>query len=208
MTKVKVCGITNLEDALMAVELGADALGFNFYLPSPRYLTPSEAGQIIRRLPPFTSAVGVFVNVDDAAEVDRMAKASRIRILQLHGEETADYTRALCDSWTVIKSFPVRSVDDGPQIRACPAQAVLLDTADPRLHGGTGRTFDWTICRKLEIRRPFVLAGGLNAGNVASAIRTARPYAVDVCSGIESAPGTKDRSRLLDFMREVRNAKE
>ncbi len=207
-TKVKVCGITNLEDALTALELGADALGFNFHPQSPRYLTPAEAAKITSRIPPFACSVGLFVNVGDTSEVERMARSAGTRVLQLHGTESDEFVRKLRSGWTVIKAFPVGEGEDGKRIRECPAQGILLDTADRRLHGGTGKTFDWTLCRKLEISRPLILAGGLHSGNVASAIRSVRPYAVDVCSGVESAPGKKDRSKMAEFMREVRHVDE
>lgn len=205
-TRVKVCGITNLEDALLVAEAGADALGFNFHPQSPRYLEPAEAAAIIRRLPPFLACVGVFVNLGCPEDVERMAREAGVRIVQLHGDESAGYAQVLSVTGKVIKAFRMSGADDFAEIREFPADAVLLDTADRRLYGGTGRTFDWALCRDLKLSRPIILAGGLNAGNVASAIRTVRPYAVDVCSGIECGPGKKDPRKLSEFMNEVRDA--
>jgi phosphoribosylanthranilate isomerase len=207
-TKVKVCGITNLEDALLASEAGVDALGFNFHPQSPRYLKPAAAAEIIRRLPPFQVCVGVFVNSGDPENVDRTARQAGVRIVQLHGDESAGYAQFLSANWSVIKAFRIGAMCDIAEIRAFPADAVLLDTADSRLYGGTGRTFDWEICRKLNLNRPMILAGGLNAGNVACAIRMIRPYAVDVCSGIENMPGKKDPLKLSEFIEEVKDANQ
>jgi phosphoribosylanthranilate isomerase len=205
-TRVKVCGITCLEDALMACSSGADALGFNFHPGSPRYLAPSEAAEIVRGVPPFVACVGVFVNLPEPAEVDRIATLAGMGAVQLHGDESPSYSQALCKRWQVIKALHVN--DTGKLDFAYPAHAILLDTADSRMYGGTGRAFDWSLCRKIQTARPLILAGGLNTGNVALAIRTIRPYAVDVCSGVENGPGKKDVLKMTEFMREVNNANQ
>ncbi len=203
--KVKVCGITNYEDAALALDLGVDALGFNFYPRSPRYLSPSEARSILRRLPPFTSTVGLFVNVGDPAELAVTARYAGVQILQLHGDESIDYCLRLSE-WTLIKAVRICGRHSLENAAGYPVQALLLDAKDDALFGGTGRTFDWNLVGSIERLQPIILAGGLHAGNVAEAVRTVRPYGVDVCTGVESAPGRKDPVRLREFMNEVRNA--
>ncbi len=202
--RVKVCGLTNYEDAACALDQGADALGFNFYPRSPRYIDPIEARAIVRRLPPFTAAVGVFVNAGRPAEVVEIAHLTGIRILQLHGDESADYCRQLCD-WTLIRAVRVGADFVASSLAGYPAQAFLLDAKDDVHFGGTGRTFDWGLAEEVKRLGPVILAGGLHAGNVGLAIRCARPYGVDVCSGVESVPGRKDPAKLREFMREVRD---
>jgi phosphoribosylanthranilate isomerase len=205
--KVKVCGITNPDDALEAVEEGVDALGFNFYPSSPRHIDPGEARGIISRLPPFVVTVGLFVNVADPRDVDRTARAAGVQVLQLHGDETPDYCLRL-SGWTLIKALrvgpgPIREEPD-----QYPVSALLLDAHDESLFGGTGKVFDWSLATRVRGSRPIILAGGLNPENVARAIRTVHPYAVDVCSGVERSPGRKDAARLRAFMSEVRNASQ
>jgi len=204
-TLVKVCGITCYEDAALALDLGADALGFNFYPPSPRFIDFAGAREIIRRLPPLAVSVGVFVNVPDPAEVDAGARASGVQVVQLHGDESSDYCRRL-DGWPLIKSFRVGAEWEHGSLAGFPARAILLDARDVRLYGGTGRTFDWSLATAHAGGLKVILAGGLTAANVSAAIRIARPYAVDVCSGIERAPGKKDPARLAAFMDEVSHA--
>jgi len=202
--KIKVCGITTYEDASLALELGADALGFNFFPRSPRYLSPAAARSIIRRLPPFVLPVGVFVNEPEAI-VSETARESGISVLQLHGDEPPEYCRRL-SSWTLIKALRLGSSSAVPHAEY-PVQAYLLDAKDDTVFGGTGKTFDWSLGAEIKSRGlPLILADGLNPGNVAEAVRRVRPYAVDVCSGVESAPGKKDASLLEAFVREVRNA--
>jgi len=203
--KVKVCGITSYEDAAMALDQGVDALGFNFFPSSPRYIDPAAARSIIRRLPPFAATVGIFVNVPQPEQATEVARLAGVRILQLHGDETPAYCRMLAD-WTLIKAVRVgaRAVPEMPE--DYPVQAFLLDVKDEALFGGTGKSFDWSLVRGMKRTRPILLAGGLQAGNVREAIRVAAPYGVDVCSGVESAPGKKDAGKLLEFMSEVRYA--
>jgi phosphoribosylanthranilate isomerase len=204
MVKVKVCGITNREDALAAVGAGADALGFNFYARSPRYIAPEDARRIIEELPPGVLCVGVFVNEDSAATVARMAEESGVSAVQLHGDESPEYCAAM-GGREVIKALRVGK-DFAPEAAAeYPAQSILLDAYDPRARGGTGETCDWTLARRTrEVVAQLYLAGGLTPENVAGAIAAVAPYAVDVCSGVELAPGRKDAARVRDFVAAVR----
>lgn len=206
MTKVKVCGITSRGDAVTALELGADALGFNFHPASPRFIRPGAAAAIIRRLPPFAVTVGVFVNLP-AEEVALAAEASGVGVLQLHGDETPETCRALA-RWPLVKALRIGGEGVPGGLEAYPVGAFLLDARDEALYGGTGKTFDWTLARAVSRVRPVILAGGLRAENVSEAIRVARPYAVDVCSGVEAAPGVKDARALAQFMREVRDVRQ
>jgi phosphoribosylanthranilate isomerase len=204
--KVKVCGITSFEDAALALDCGADALGFNFFPRSPRFIDPVQAKEIIHRLPPLLTSVGVFVNVPKPHKVADLARAAGIRVLQLHGDESSEYCQSLTD-WTLIKALRISSKSILSDLENYPVQAFLLDARDDLLFGGTGKTFDWSLCQKIGKLRPLILAGGLNAANVGRAIQITRPYAVDVCSGVESAPGKKDKFKLKEFMEEVRNAR-
>ncbi len=203
--KVKVCGLTNYPDAAFALDEGVDALGFNFYPASPRYINPVEARSIIRRLPPFVSTIGLFVNGGSPAEVAGIARSAGVRILQLHGDESAEYCRQLAD-WTLIKAVRIGPGFVPDTLLHHPVQAFLLDAKDDVLFGGTGRTFDWSLAEGAKKLGPVILAGGLHAGNVGAAIRAVQPYAVDVCSGVERGPGRKDPGKLREFMKEVRNA--
>ena len=205
MTLVKICGITNLEDALDAIAAGADALGFNFYKPSPRYITPQSARDIITQLPNSVLKVGVFVNEVSPAAVQKIANESGITALQLHGDESPDYCRAL-SSRSVIKTFPVSSTFDTQLLGHYEVDAIMLDTKHNTLRGGTGRAFDWSIARQVSHIIPkLYLAGGLSPENVAEAIECVRPYAVDACSSLEAAPGKKDHERMRAFVAAVRN---
>ena len=204
--RVKVCGITSYEDAAMALACGVDALGFNFYRPSPRYIDPAEVRAIIRRLPPLATTVGVFVNVEPPADVAEMARAAGVGVLQLHGDETAEYCRCLAD-WTLIKALRIGDEGIDAELQAYPVQAFLLDSRHDNLFGGTGKTFDWSFCHAVGSVRPVILSGGLGPANVAEAIRCVKPYGVDVCSGVESAPGRKDSGKLKAFMDEVTNVR-
>ncbi len=202
--KVKICGITNYEDAAMAADLGADALGFNFFPKSRRYITPEEARKIIRRIPPFVVTVGLFVNAAEQSQVSAIAHAAGVQVIQLHGDETPEFCRGL-SGWTVIKALRIgkSGIQEDPE--AFPVQAFLLDSRDDALFGGTGKTFDWNLAKNISRVRPIILAGGLTPENVREAIRVVDPYAVDVCSGVESAPGKKSAQKVMEFMNEVRN---
>jgi phosphoribosylanthranilate isomerase len=204
--RVKICGITNWADAKLAADLGADALGFNFHPPSPRSVTPAEAWEIIRRLPPMVMAVGVFVNWPVAA-VAALAKALHLGAVQLHGDEPPRDVRKLGASFTVIKAF--RMPTDFQIAALAPyarASALLLDGFKDGLYGGTGRTADWSLAQRAARHGRIILAGGIRPDNVGEAIAKARPYAVDVASGVESRPGKKNAGELRELMREIEKA--
>jgi phosphoribosylanthranilate isomerase len=202
--KVKICGITGYDDAVMALDAGADALGFNFFPPSPRYIDPAAARAVIRRLPPFTVTVGLFVNVPEPEKVKETAGVAGVEVLQLHGDESPEYCRSLSD-FPLIKVLRIGDRPLDQNLDRYPVQAFLLDVKDDLLFGGTGMSFDWNLAQGLDRSRPIILAGGLRSDNVQEAIRKVRPYAVDVCSGVEKEPGKKDKAKLAAFMNEVRH---
>lgn len=200
MTRIKVCGITNAEDAMLAVALGADAVGFVF-ADSPRRIDVSPAREIIGGLPPFVGRVGVFVN--EAPEVIRDTVACcGLDAVQLHGDEDPRYVRSF--GFPVIKTFRVNRYSVIGEIRRYGLTHFLLDTYIPDRAGGTGTSFDWKIAREAAALGQVILSGGLNAENVAAALACVHPYAVDVCSGVEAYPGKKDSRKLESFIREVR----
>ena len=196
MVRVKVCGITNLEDALAAVSLGAYALGFVF-APSPRQITPDKAAEIIAQLPPFVSRVGVFVD-SPLEQVQETIAIAGLSMVQLHGSEDAEYCQAL--SPRVIKAFRVRSDSILRELPRYKVSAYLLDSYDAALKGGTGKTFDWSIAKAASKLGCIILSGGLNPDNVRQAIEQVEPYAVDVSSGVEVSPGKKDHDKLRAFI--------
>ena len=203
MVRVKICGITNVDDALLAVEAGADALGFVFYPGSPRCVTPERAAEIIRVLPPFVQTVGLFVN-ESAERVNAIAKECRLDIIQLHGDESPAY----CDLMErrVVKVFRVK---DGASIATMQQYRVvgyLLDAWSSTAYGGTGQTFDWDLARQAGQHGPLILAGGLTPENVAEAVSRVQPYAVDVSSGVEVVPGKKDPAKVREFIRRAKEA--
>ena len=200
MVQIKICGITNLEDALVAVSAGADALGFNFYRRSARFIEPLAARRIIEQIPLTVLTVGVFVNEDGPEEVARIADQARVAAVQLHGDESIDYCRALKDRF-VIKALRVAD-DFVPESAArYGTDAILLDAFSGEARGGTGRMLDWGLARRTrELVPKLFLAGGLAPENVAEAIRAVEPYAVDACSRLECAPGRKDASRVEAFI--------
>lgn len=204
--RIKICGITNWTDANRAIQSGASLLGFNFYRPSPRYITPRKARSIVRRLPRGIAAVGVFVNETE----DRMlaiAQTVGLHYLQLHGNEPPAAVARLKSKVRIIRAFRVRKPFRAAQLAPFrQAHGILLDGFDPRLTGGTGRTFDWTLARRAKLYGRIFLAGGLTPENIGEAIRIVRPYAVDVCSGVEARPGKKDAARLQAFHRAVVDA--
>jgi phosphoribosylanthranilate isomerase len=204
MVRVKICGITNLEDALLAAKLGADALGFIFYPPSPRSIAPDAARAIIAQLPPFVTTVGVFVD-ENAATLKELAAQVGLDWLQLQGKETPEYCRGL--GRRVIKAFRIRDENSLQELAAYQGvvQALLLDTYKEGLVGGTGETFNWDLAREARKYGPVILAGGLTAENVAQAIAAAQPQAVDVASRVEAAPGKKDPEKLRAFFARVRS---
>jgi phosphoribosylanthranilate isomerase len=195
-TRVKICGITTWHDARLSIDLGASALGFNFYPASPRAISPADAWSIIRRLPPFVEAVGVFVNWPPLV-VDAMGRALRLGSVQLHGAESPAEVRALAQRHRVIKAIPVRR---GFRVlslaRYGAADAILLDGFVRGLHGGTGHALDWQLARSAARYGRIILAGGLKPENIAEAIRVAQPYGVDLASGVEARPGRKDPAKL------------
>lgn len=203
MVRVKICGITNWADAKLAMDAGADALGFNFYTKSPRKIAVSHAREIVRHMPGSISAVGVFVDAS-AAEILKIARAVKLGVLQLHGSESPKAVAKLAREFPVIKAFQV-----GPSFRLqelkeySSAAAFLLDGFDRELRGGTGKRFDWRVAAEAKRFAPVILAGGLTKGNAIKAIRTAKPFAIDVCSGVEESPGRKDARKVRGFMATV-----
>lgn len=204
-TRVKICGVTELEDARLAVELGASAVGFNFYRPSPRYITPSQAKAIIRKLPPLVMAVGVFADETDGEHVVGLAREACVTAVQLHGPNFPLSNGALED-YPVIRAVVVRERFKPDDIGQMDASAFLLDTFDPTLLGGTGKTFDWSLAREAKRYGTIILAGGLTPENVCEAICEVHPFAVDVASGVEQAPGKKDPAKLRAFFAAVEKA--
>jgi phosphoribosylanthranilate isomerase len=200
MVRIKICGITNLEDALLAAALGADALGFIFYAKSPRHVAPEAAREIIAQLPPFVASVGVFVD-EDAAVVQELAANVGLDWVQLHGQESPEYCRNL--GRRVIKAFRIQDEDSLRRLADYQgaAQALLLDTYKKGQVGGTGEIFDWHLAREAKKYGHIILAGGLNPDNVAQAIEVAEPDAVDAASGTEAAPGKKDPAKLRAFFK-------
>ena len=216
LTRVKICGITRLEDARLAVELGASALGFNLYPRSPRYITPAAASAIIRQLPPFAVTTGVFADETDAARVCAVAREARVSVVQLHGPRFPAWNGPTVNGpivnvngifgYPVIRAVPICDRFEPEQFAASPVSAFLLDAFDPELIGGTGKTIDWAVAREAKKYGPVILAGGLTPENVGEAIRQVKPFAVDVASGVESAPGKKDPAKLRAFFAAVEKA--
>ena len=200
-TRVKFCGITNAEDAGHAVDSGADALGFNFFRGSSRYISPEAAREIASRLPAFVTTVALFVN-EDPEDRNRIVELVQPDLLQFHGLEMPDDCRA--SGRPYIKALPVTEALAQQAADYRDASGILLDTQVDGRFGGTGETFDWSLVPPLSM--PVILAGGLDAGNVGEAIRTLRPYAVDVSSGVEKAAGRKDKDKMQQFCVAVRAA--
>ena len=192
--RVKICGVRRLEDARLAADLGASAIGFVFWPGSPRFIDPFRAKQIAAALPPFVSTVGVFVN-QPHEHVTGVARLLNLAAIQLHGDEDPrDLLRAV---HRVIKAIAVGAAFDAGAVRSLPASiTVLLDAHDPVRRGGTGTAIDWTTAARIASSRPTILSGGLNPANVRAAIDEVQPYAIDVSSGVESAPGVKDPAKL------------
>ena len=204
--RVKVCGITNLADARLALDVGADAVGFNFCSASPRYISPAEAQCIIRRLPEKAVVVGVFVN-RSPADVARIARLLRLDFVQLHGEEPPQEVATLAREHRVVCALRVAPRFRVAALREFPGVAAfLLDGHHQKARSGTGQPFDWQIARRAARFGPIILAGGLNPENVARAIRIARPTAVDVASGVESWPRKKDAALVRTFVEQANRA--
>lgn len=194
MTEIKICGITNLEDASYAAECGADALGFNFYAQSPRYVSPEDAKEIIEKIPDGITTVGVFVN-HDALEVKKTVEFCGLDLIQLHGDESPEYCRRFPSS-LLIKAFSPRDEDDLQKVSSYPVRAILVDAYDPSRYGGTGKRSDWRLAVRVKETHPLIIAGGLNPNNIREAIAIVSPHAVDVNSGVESLPGRKDPQKV------------
>jgi len=204
VVRVKICGITNLDDALSSAKAGADALGFVF-AKSPRRVSEAKAKQITSSLGSWVTKVGVFVNAS-ASEVDRTMKRCGLDIAQLHGDETAATARSLrAKGHAVIKAFRVGPKLDADALRRFPADAILLDTAATGLYGGTGQRFDWKVLKGLGRQKRIIISGGLKPANVQELLKTYTPFGVDVSSGVESAPGKKDAVAVKNF---IKNAKK
>ncbi len=206
--RIKICGITNLEDAMAAVEFGADALGFNFYQKSPRYIDPAATRKIISQLPKGVMNVGVFVN-SSLAEVDRIYTQSSVVYLQLHGDETPAFVERLTDltGAIAIKAIRISPGFDPQRALDYDVQYFLLDSSSSTAYGGTGETFDWSAALELKpYGAKFFLAGGLTPENVADAVRQVQPFGIDVCSGVESSKGRKDHKKLEELIRNARSA--
>jgi phosphoribosylanthranilate isomerase len=204
--QIKICGVTNARDAKTCVELGAQMIGLNFYPQSPRYIEPKVARQIVEALPTHVDAVGVFVS-GNADEIRRTANAAAVDCVQLHGDFSPELARELADEFRVIRVFSTHPQFRPEDVTLFPHCDVLVDAHHPELRGGTGQTCDWSAARAtLRFSRFLILSGGLNPKNVAGAIKAVTPHAVDVCSGVESAPGVKDRGAINDFIAAVRAA--
>ena len=204
--QIKVCGVTNANDAQACVEPGADMIGFNFYPASPRYVEPTIARRIVDTLPARICAVGVFVDADPE-EIRKVTKIAGIRCVQLHGQITPESCNELAREFRVIRAFSTDTRFQPEQIARFPNCDVLIDAYHPELRGGTGQTCDWSAARSaMRYSRFLILSGGLNAQNIDRAIAAVTPSAVDVCSGIEKAPGLKDHRALEQFITAVRAA--
>ena len=198
MVRVKICGITDVRDARTAARLGADALGFNFYRDSPRYIRPARAKAIVAALPPLVTTVGVFVN-EDPGDIMEICRLVGLDAAQLHGDESPSVVDAV-RGLRRIKAIRVESEEDVRLCRRYRVEAFLLDAFVAGERGGTGQTFPWEIAREAAQFGPIILAGGLSPDNVADAIAAADPYGVDVASGVESEPGSKDRRLMEEFI--------
>lgn len=204
MTRIKICGITNLKDALTAIAAGADALGFVVHPPSPRNISCEQAAAIIRELPPFIQTVGLFVN-KPSDFVNRAAEQSGFDIVQLHGEESPDYCKLI--NRRVIKAFRVKDQSVLQEMAEYHVAGYLLDAWSQAAHGGTGETFNWKIAAAATSSNSRItLAGGLTPENVCLAIESVKPYAVDVSSGVEASPGSKDNQKIYSFIQNAKGA--
>jgi phosphoribosylanthranilate isomerase len=202
--RVKICGITDLEDALGALAAGADALGFIFYRKSPRFISFQNAREIISKLPPFVSKVGVFVD-ENLQTIQEVSDQTGIDTIQLHGSEPPEFCEGL--RWPVIKAVRVRNEGSLKQLERYRVSAFLLDSYVPGQPGGTGEKFNWELAIQAKrANRPVILAGGLTPLNIREAVSAVRPFAVDVSSGVESAPGKKDLQKVREFILQAKAA--
>jgi phosphoribosylanthranilate isomerase len=206
MTAIKICGITNREDACFAAASGADAVGFIFHPKSPRYVAPETVKKIIQELPDGITTVGVFVNLD-VLEVKKIVALCGLDMVQLHGAESPDF----CGQFPraqVIKAISLRSEDDLAQLCEYPVQAMLVDAFAPQRHGGTGEKADWALAARVKELHPLILAGGLSLANIQEAIACVSPDAVDINSGVESTPGHKDHMKVKEIIELVHSLGE
>lgn len=197
MTRVKVCGITNIEDALKVVYYGASAVGFIFTKKSPRYVSPSRAKKIIEALPPFIMPVGVFVDQNERA-VREICQFTQIKTLQFHGDERPVYCKRFT-GFKIIKAFRIEAFFDPLMIQKYKVDAYLFDTYQKDIKGGTGKTFNWDLIKDKKFDKPVILSGGLAADNIKQAIETVAPFAVDVSSSLEKTPGVKSPKLIRGF---------
>ena len=199
--RVKICGIASLDEARCAIDLGADALGFNFWPKNPRFIAPERAAEIIAALHPFTTSVGVFVD-ETLDRIKEIVSTAGINAVQLHGDESPEFCRGL-QGVKLIKALRVTGDFDAACAAKYPVNAILLDSSVRGMYGGTGERFDWRIAVEAKRYAPIILAGGITIDNVKDAIAAVSPMAVDVCSGVEAEPGRKDLSMMKAFMAEV-----
>jgi phosphoribosylanthranilate isomerase len=204
MVRIKICGITTLQDALACAAAGADMLGFNFYPGSPRYIEPVAVREIVDQLPTSILSVGVFVDPGTPKEVQRMANIAGVTAVQLHGNESPSYCRELAGKF-VIKALRANKEFNPESATDYETDALLLDSFHPQLAGGTGRVFDWSVAQRINKLVPkLFLAGGLEPQNVTAAVATVRPFAVDACSRLEISPGRKDIKKVHAFIAAAR----
>lgn len=202
--KIKICGITNADDALAAVDMGADLLGFNFYPKSKRYITVDKAHAIINKLPTFVDTVGLFVNAT-TEEVREVVGEGMLNWIQLHGDETPEFCDSLSDVGVkIIKAIRVRSKKDIKSVKNFFTDVILLDAYDAKLYGGTGKVFDWKLVSNIQQR--IFLAGGITPENAVKAIEVG-VYGIDVCSGIESEPGKKDHEKMRRLFENIEHVR-
>jgi len=204
MTPVKICGITNKEDASCAAKLDAAALGFIFYSPSPRYIKPADARKIISILPKEIVKVGVFVN-EKAAEIKSVMKYCGLDMIQLHGDESPEFCQEF-PSAQVIKAVELKNEADFVYAKSYHVGAILVDSRHAGLYGGTGKKANWELACRIKNKKPLILSGGLNEKNIAEALRTVAPAALDINSGVESEPGKKDHAKLARIFEIIRHA--
>ena len=204
MTEIKICGITRLEDALCAADCGADAVGFIFHPASPRYIAPERASEIIAQLPGELTKVGVFVNREEK-EVKRTMEACGLDLIQLHGDESPEYCRRFPHERVIKAVFP-QTPEELRRLVDYEVRAFLADARDAGRYGGTGKQPDWELAAKLRESHPLILAGGLDAGNIAEALAAVSPHAVDINSGCERVPGIKDHDRIRRIIGMIRGA--
>ena len=199
--KVKICGMTNLNDVKVAVDGGVDAVGFIFYKKSPRSVTMQAVRKIVLELPPFVDSVGVFVN-ETAEQINKIADRCNLDRVQLHGNESPTFCKKI--RRRVIKAIRVKDIQSLKKLSDYPVSSFLLDTFSEDQYGGTGKVFDWNLAYPAKRYGPIILAGGLTPNNVRQAIQRIQPYGVDVCSGVESQPGIKDHKKMQTFLKNVK----